>query len=160
VKFNRIKMDFDLTSHLLHMVNSYHYFTGKKLIAYNSENELAEKLYHAPFALVSHGIQQDPIFIYGNLTAQTLWEMNWDEFTCLPSRLSAEPMRREEREKLLSQVAQHGFAENYEGIRISKSGKRFWIKDVTVWNLIDQNKNRIGQSAMYSKWEFIKNSNL
>lgn len=65
-------------SHVLRIVNSYQHFTGKKLIDYDSATTLAEKLYNASFALVSHGTEADPIFNYGNLTAQKLWEMNWD----------------------------------------------------------------------------------
>ena len=55
---------------------------------------LARALYEAPFALVSHNTDSDPRFNYANRTALTLFEMNWNEFTTLPSRMSAEPMLR------------------------------------------------------------------
>ncbi|WP_226383485.1 MEKHLA domain-containing protein [Burkholderia mayonis] len=53
------------------------------------------------------------------------------------SRLSAEHPNREACARLLESVRMRGFATGYRGLRISKSGRRFWIEDVTVWNLID-----------------------
>jgi hypothetical protein len=146
----------DLKIHLQRLVNSFRHFSGRDFIALPPNTDLVHFLHEAPFALVSHGTEADPIFNYANKTAQRLWEMDWDEFTSTPSRLSAEPMRREERELLLQQVAQFGFAEKYEGIRISKTGKRFWIRNTTVWNVLDEQGHYIGQAASYSKWDFIE----
>ena len=47
----------------------------------------------------------------------------------------------------LRQVAERGYVDDYEGIRISKSGKRFPIADVTVWQLIDVDGTIRGQAA-------------
>jgi hypothetical protein len=138
-------------SYGLVLAENYQRFTSKSLLPVLSE----EALYEAPFALVAHGTEEDPIFNYANKTAQRLWEMDWGEFTKLPSRLSAEAMRREERQQLLERVHQFGFAENYSGIRISKSGKRFWIKDTCVWNIFDPTGIKLGQAATYATWEFI-----
>ena len=54
----------------------------------------AKALFEAPFAVLAHGTQPDPIFFYGNATALRLWEMSFEAFTRLPSRMSAEPMLR------------------------------------------------------------------
>ncbi|MFZ5474004.1 MAG: MEKHLA domain-containing protein, partial [Pseudomonadota bacterium] len=87
-----------------------------------------------------------------NLTAQHLFEMSWDEIVGLPSRYSAEPMLREERERLLARVRDQGFIDDYSGIRIGKSGRRFSIHAATVWNLFDQAGNPAGQAACFSDW--------
>ena len=50
--------------------------------------------------------------------------MSFDEFARLPSRLSAEPLAQEAREKLLAQVAQQGYVDNHSGMRIASSGRR------------------------------------
>ena len=117
--------------------------------------EIAEKLFHAPFVIVSHGTETDPILNYGNLTALSLWEMSWDEFTRTPSRLTAEAPNREERARLLAAVTQRGFIDNYSGVRISKTGRRFHIKQATVWNLLTENNEPCGQAAMFTHWEFL-----
>ena len=135
---------------------SLKYWTGRDLLPGNfPAAEFAEKVFLAPFVLVSHGVEADPILNYGNQSALTLWEMSWAELTRTPSRLTAEAPNREERARLLAAVTARGFIDDYSGIRISKSGRRFRIAQATVWNLLDEHKNYAGQAAMFSQWEFI-----
>lgn len=120
-----------------------------------SPSGFAEKAFNAPFVLVSHGTESDPILNYGNQAALGLWEMTWAELAGTPSRLTAEAPNREERARLLAAVTARGFIDDYSGIRISKSGRRFRIAQATVWNLLDENQIYCGQAAMFSDWEFI-----
>jgi hypothetical protein len=138
------------------LLDSYEKLAGQKLIPRYDEVADSEALFSAPFVVVAHGTQTDPILSYGNLTAQRLWEMSWEELTQTPSRLTAEPGAREDRERLLREAQTQGFSRDYRGIRISSSGKRFWIEDVTVWNVLDENGVRIGQAATFSKWRMIQ----
>ena len=138
------------------IARSLKHWTGRDLLAVDSTlPELAEKVFHAPFVLVSHGVEADPVLNYGNQAALTLWEMSWTELTHTPSRLTAEAPNREERARLLAAVTARGFIDDYSGIRISKSGRRFRITQATVWNLLDGRKTYAGQAAMFSQWEFI-----
>ena len=84
-----------------------------------------------------------------------IFEMKWDEFTALPSRLSAEAPERGERERLLAEVARTGFIRDYAGIRIAKSGKRFRIEHATVWNVADERGVARGQAAMFGAWREV-----
>lgn len=139
--------------HVLLLRQSYQRLTGKSFgPSHLDGGPLAEAIYHAPYVVVSHGTEEDPIFNYANLTAQKLFALSWQEFCQLPSRLSAEPPNQGERQNLLDAVSQRGFMENYQGIRIAKGGRRFWIKNVTVWNLHDHQGNYQGQGAIYSDW--------
>ena len=54
-----------------------------------------------------------------------------------PSRLSAEAPDRAERQALLDAVARNGFMTGYRGLRIASTGRRFWIEDGIVWELLD-----------------------
>jgi hypothetical protein len=140
------------------LCNSYLKITGKNLIVppiFDTDIAVAEALFTAPFALVSHNAESDPVFNFGNQTALSLFEMTWETFTRLPSRLSAEPENRAARAALLNQVASQGFIDNYSGIRISATGKRFRIHRATVWNITDDNLNVIGQAAMFKDWQYI-----
>jgi hypothetical protein len=114
--------------------------------------ELARCLYHAPFVVLAHDTAPDPVFFYANRSAQELFEMTWQEMVRLPSRHSAEPVLREERERLLACVARQGYIEDYAGIRISATGKRFRIAKATVWNLTDDDGHTVGQAAAFSDW--------
>ncbi|MFZ2160829.1 MAG: MEKHLA domain-containing protein [Sideroxyarcus sp.] len=110
---------------------------------------LCEEVWNAPRAIVAHGTEADPIFFYGNRLALQLFEMSFEEFARLPSRLSAEPLAQEAREKLLAKVAQQGYVDNYSGMRIASSGRRFMITDCTVWNLADEQGGYHGQAAVF-----------
>ena len=105
--------------------------------------------------LVAHGTEADPVLNYGNAAALALWEMSWVELTQTPSRLTAEAPNREERSRLLAAVTANGFIDDYSGIRISKTGRRFRIAQATVWNLLDERGKYSGQAAMFSRWEFL-----
>jgi hypothetical protein len=136
------------------LAGSYSRLVGASLVPPELDNAFAARwLYEeAPFCVLAHNTDPDPIFIYGNKTAQTCFEYTWTELTTLRSRLSAEEPNREERQRLLESVQRHGFATGYRGLRIAKSGRRFWIEDVTVWQLIGRNEVLHGQAATYRRW--------
>jgi PAS domain-containing protein len=114
----------------------------------------ADWLYNdAPFVVLAHNTDPDPRFIYANKAGQALFEYTWDEFITLPSRLSAEPENRADRQRLLDAVTRNGFTDSYRGVRISKSGRRFRIENAVVWQLIDNDGVRRGQAATFSTWQ-------
>ena len=136
------------------ILTSYYKLLGEFLVLdpEDSIDILADKLYNAPFVVLSHNTAKDPIFNYANLKAQDLFEMDWDEITNLPSRYSAEAPNREERAKLLHEVSEKGYINNYSGIRIAKSQKRFRIEAAVVWNMHDDKGIYKGQAATFSQW--------
>ena len=109
----------------------------------------------APFCLLAHDTAADPRFVYANRAAQACFEYGWDEFTTLPSRLSAEAPDRAERQRLLDAVTRDGFIGDYRGIRIAKSGRRFWIESAVVWQLIDEAGTLHGQAAAFGDWRAV-----
>lgn len=118
-------------------------------------SNLADSLRHANFVVVSHGIEADPIFNYANQKGLELFELSFSQFSQLPSRKSAGEVSQEERNKLLAQVTQFGCIDNYTGIRISSTGKRFFIENAKVWNLYDENSVYYGQAAMFKSWKYL-----
>ena len=115
----------------------------------------AQALFLAPFVVVSHGTEEDPILNYGSHLAMTLWEMTWEELLQTPSRLTAEVVNRAEREWMLERARTRGYMDNYRGVRISHSGRRFLIENAVVWNVIDATGRRLGQAATFSHWTFL-----
>ncbi|MCC5623322.1 MEKHLA domain-containing protein [Nostoc sp. CHAB 5715] len=93
--------------------------------------------------------------LYGNRKALELWELSWEEFTRMPSRKSAEEVVQEERDRLLLEATTKGFITNYSGIRTSSNGKRFYIEDTILWNVLDEQNQYYGQAAFFSTWKFI-----
>jgi hypothetical protein len=141
-----------LIQHAAMLQNSLFRLTGGHLGGASQPLD-AEALYRAPFVVLSHDTQPDPVFNYGNLCAQRLFEMSWEDLTRLPSRLSAELPNREERSRLLQEVSERGYISHYEGIRISKTGRRFMVRGATVWNLFTGSGAAGGQAATFQRWE-------
>lgn len=106
----------------------------------------------APFCLLVHNTAVDPRFVYANRAAQNCFEYEWDEMTLLPSRQSAEPPDQAERQRFIEAVARDGFATGYRGLRAARSGRQFWIEDVTMWQLVDASGALRGQAAAYGRW--------
>jgi hypothetical protein len=138
------------------LLRSFHHWLKRDLIPLGC-NPLtnAHHLFHAPFALVSGGTEPDQILNYGNATALELWAMDWLTFTQTPSRQTAEPMHQAARAAFLQQVREHGYIENYAGVRISATGRRFRIEQATVWNLVNDAGDYAGQAAMFSSWTWL-----
>jgi MEKHLA domain len=147
--------DESIIIHTQRLLKSYQHWTGQSLFDLSvAPQELAQLLFEAPFAVVSHGTEVDPIFNYGNQTALKLWELSWEEFTKMPSRKSVPEAIQQERNNLLAEATTKGFVDNYSGVRISSTGKRFFI-ECTLWNLLDESNQKCGQAALFFKWKYV-----
>lgn len=142
-----------VAAHVPLLLDSFARLVGRQLIDRGgSAAAQAERLFHAPFVVVSHGTEADPVLNYGNAAALALWEMDFATLTRTPSRLTAEPVHRDERARLLERTRRDGFVDDYAGIRISSTGKRFRIEQAIVWNLTDAAGVHRGQAATFDRW--------
>ncbi|RKN83987.1 MEKHLA domain-containing protein [Paenibacillus ginsengarvi] len=138
------------------IMDSYIRLTGKSLLEeMPAAGEEFERLFAAPLVVLSHGTEADPILNFGSGKALTLWEMDWDTFTRTPSRLTAEPMVREDRAKFLEAVGAKGYIDGYTGVRISRTGRKFYIIETTVWNLADESGTFRGQAAAFREHSYL-----
>ena len=103
----------------------------------------------APYALLAHGSESDPLFCYVNEQALRCFGYPRDEFIGMPSRFSASPKDRDERQRLMEAVGRQGYASGYEGWRVDKAGEAFQIHAGVVWNLVDAEGIRLGQAALF-----------
>lgn len=139
------------------ILDSYERWTGRSLApAGMGSVEAVAWLYEAaPFCILAHDAAPDPRFVYANAAAQRCFEYSWAEFITLPSRLSAEAPNRAERQRLFDQVSRQGYASGYQGLRVARSGRRFWIEDGTVWQLADAGGAVHGQAATFPRWRDV-----
>ena len=145
------RSDTQLLVRLRLLIESHERLTGSPLLAEMPADDaaLANAVWEAPFAIVAHGTEADPVFFYGNRYALRCFEMTFADFARLPSRLSAEPVNQEARERALHQVAVQGYVAGYAGMRIASSGRRFRIEQCTIWNLSDAAGAVHGQAASF-----------
>lgn len=87
--------------------------------------------------------------------ALSLWETTWERFTGTPSRLTAEAPLREERARVLAEVARRGFTDDYRGVRISFARRRFRIERAVVWTIGERGNRSHGQAAMFERWTYL-----
>lgn len=134
---------------------SYRRHLGRDLVRIPDPSLAVETLFEAPRVVLSAlgSFGSDNVFNYANRAGLELFAYSWDELIGRPSSASAEPAHRDERRRLLDEVAKNGFIENYSGIRISKHGRRFRINQATVFNLLDADGNYAGQAATFADWE-------
>ncbi len=146
----------DTTRHVGYLLRSFHRVVGQALLPpLGDAIRDAQQLFAAPFVVLSHGVEGDPILNYGNALALQLWEMTATQFGATPSRVTAEPMLREDRQSTLDTVARQGYISGYAGVRVSGTGRRFLIENVVLWNVSDDDGNPLGQAASFDRWSFL-----
>jgi hypothetical protein len=150
-----------LQDHAARLLTSLRHWTGRDLVNPKLPPfAQARQLFHAPFVVLSHNTETDPLLNYANQAGLTLFELTWDELIVTPSRLTAEAAQRDERARLLTAVTAQGFIDDYRGVRISKSGHRFAIDRATVWTVLDEQGSPYGQAASFSDWRFLNQNDL
>jgi hypothetical protein len=107
-------------------------------------------LWRAPEAILAHGTEPDPVFFFANAAALATFEYDLETMLRTPSRKSAEAPLRGERQALLDRVSAEGFIDDYSGVRIASTGRRFTIEKAIVWNLADETGARHGQAATFT----------
>lgn len=134
------------------LLNSFQKLTGKSLIPEElTGGERYKALYNLPYGVLSHNAEADPILNYSNAAGLAQFEISWKQLIKMPSRFTAEPQIQEERDRLLQQVTKHGYIDDYQGVRISATGQRFFVEEAIVWNVIDDSGTYRGQAAVLYK---------
>ncbi|MGV7221077.1 MAG: MEKHLA domain-containing protein [Nitrospinales bacterium] len=143
--------------HVSILLSNLYKWTGVDLVKKFgiSDQDLGKGIFEAQFCLLSSDLSDDPVLNYGNQTALDLWEMSWGELTSTCSRDTAKPDKQSDRDELMRRVNENNFVTGYNGMRVSKSGKEFIIKDVTIWNLFDGDDNPYGRAAWFKDIEYI-----
>lgn len=114
------------SAHIKLLVSNINLLTGENIIENNNDiDNIAREIFFAPFVVMSHGTEADPIFNYANQCALNLFEMTWEAFIKLPLRFSAEADSQDERDRILESVSKNGYVNDYTGVRISNKVSTF-----------------------------------
>lgn len=137
------------------ILDNYRRLFDRDLVSVAHPARAVEALFEAPrVVLAAFGdFGTDHLFGYANRAGLQRFETTWDDLIGLPSSLSAEPVCREERRRLLDEVGRRGYIDNYAGVRISRRGRRFRILRAVVFNLLDDEGAYVGQAATFADWE-------
>jgi hypothetical protein len=133
--------------HIRCLLASYAYYLGQPLLPLTASQDPVSAVMQCSYPIASHQHSTEPCFNFANQAALALFKMTPQQMLGLPSKYSAEPLLQEDRERLLAEVNQHGFIQNYAGIRIAADGTRFEIRRATVWNVFDPDALPAQQSS-------------
>jgi hypothetical protein len=118
---------------------------GRPLLGASDPEHQAQELFACPTVVLAHdgsdpGGDPGPRLIYANAAALRLWER---------------PQERRGRARMLLQALhQHAIA-GYCGVRISRSGRRFQIRNARLWTLWTDAGQPCGQAAAFSDWWWL-----
>ena len=140
--------------HLRQLIDSYERLLNKPFLFRDSYDSNASNWAEQVFKmdegyLLSHDASEETLLNYANQKALSQWEMTWEELVLTSSRQTAPPLAIEERTELMETVDKQGYVTNYRGKRISKTGRLFWIKDVTIWKYYDTDDQYLGIAAAF-----------
>lgn len=135
------------------LLNSFRRWLGRELIPRGgTARDESRRLYEYPVVVVAHGVEADPLLNYANRQALALWETDLPSLLGTPSRLTAEPVARDDRQRLLEETRRNGYVDRYEGVRVARTGRRFRVRNAIVWNLVDAAGALVGQAATFDQW--------
>lgn len=149
----------NVTEWLLLSSNSLQQYTGKSLLEHmveDSVESLQDAHENTRFAILSHGIQEDPIYNYFNKAALETFQYEPEEIYQLPSRKSAPPDLRVDRAALIQASVECGFQIYTKAVRVTKCGRLFQINEGLLWNVYDNEGNRVGQTALFDRNKIVE----
>jgi hypothetical protein len=133
-------------AYIRRMADSFARVTGAALPL---QAQPARDAWFGDFALLSHRGDAAATLNYGNEFALRLWEYGWEDFTALPSEVTAPPDDRVSRAVAMQKVASDNFVRGYSGRRISATGRLFTITDGIIWRLLDADGTSFGVGAFF-----------
>lgn len=116
---------------------------GVKTYDDESKSKLIEREYiykniclNDRWVLISHGIEDDPIYNFVNIAGLQAFHRTWDEVRKTPSRESVVLQSKDEglRIILMEKVTKNGFVEGASGIRVRGDGQFVRLVDAVVRN--------------------------
>jgi MEKHLA domain len=103
------------------------------------------------FGILSHGMQDDPIYNYGNCAALELFDQTLETLCQTPSRYSTVESLMEDREQLIRKINDVGYGTILNAVRTTPKGKLFVIQKIWIWHVYHDNGRRIGLAALYDR---------
>ncbi|CAB9507466.1 MEKHLA domain-containing protein [Seminavis robusta] len=103
------------------------------------------------FGILSHGIQEDPIYNYGNAAALELFDNTIEDLCQTPSRYSTVESLMDDREQLIQSINTFGHGTIRDATRRTTKEKLFVIATIWIWHVFDDNGTRIGLAALYDR---------
>jgi len=131
------------------ILDSYRRLLGRELIDRSGDAaDDARRLFALPKAVLAHDTGRPAILDWVNAAAAAAFDAAPEALLGRPSASTAPADAAPERETLFVRLRERGFVEGYSGVRVSLTGRRFVIADVTVFELRDRDGRTAGHAAI------------
>lgn len=131
------------------ILDSYRRHLGRDLFPRSGDAAAdARTLFDLPAAVLAHDTATPALLDWANRAAAEAFDATPTALLGRPSAATAPVDATPDRQQLFVRLQQHGFVTGYEGVRISLSGRRFVIADVTVYELRDRDGRAAGHAAI------------
>jgi len=110
--------------------------------------EDGRRLFELPMAVLAHDASPTPLLDWANLAAARAFDATPESLLGRPSAATAPADAVADRGKLFEALARDGFVTGYSGVRVSLTGRRFVIDDVTVLEVTDATGRPAGHAAV------------
>lgn len=131
------------------ILDSYARLLGRELIPRSGDAaEDARRLFDLPLAVLAHDTAPQPRLDWANRAAARAFDATPESLLGRPSADTAPADAVADRHRLFAALACRGFVTGYAGVRVSLTGRRFVIDDVTVLELTDAAGRPAGHAAV------------
>jgi PAS domain-containing protein len=131
------------------VLESFRRLLGRELITRSGNAaEDARRLFDLPIAVLAHDTSPAPLLDWANQAAARAFEATPESLLGRPSAATAPADALADRGKLFEALARDNFVIGYSGVRVSLTGRRFIIDDVTVFEVTDAAGRPAGHAAV------------
>lgn len=136
------------------IIENYRQKIGRPIMEGGDMLQLTKDLYEAPFALLFHNnfVVDEPVLMYANKAAQDLFQTAWESMIGTPSKNTASPEEQAQRQKLIDECAEKGFAEIRGAPRVGAKGRKLDLTEAVVFNIEGPDGNKVGQATVIDRW--------
>lgn len=131
------------------ILDSYRRLLGRELLPRSGDaTEDARRLFDLPLAVLAHDTAPQPRLDWANRAAAMAFDATPESLLGRPSAATTPADAVADRGKLFEALARDRFVTGYSGVRVSLTGRRFVIDDVTVFEVTDADGRPAGHAAV------------
>lgn len=138
--------------HALLLNETYKRWFGEYLVVEKDPGLVLNAINEADVMLLSVGLEQQPVFNYGNVKSLLMFGCDLAELVQQVAIEAVPEDLQTEEQAALSKVAEEGAVAEYHSQRITPKQKRWHVRDGKIWTLKDSLGRFHGLAYCFKDW--------